>query len=153
MSQEFIKSLKVALSLDAIDFAKELFSSPSGFFIQIGADQFAKIKGGHDLINSDINALVKKPDVEYSLNADEFIRVKDVAAGMGCGVNKVGKLNLIGDDEKNFENAVHDRGYQVFEVRTPNGADVSKMLAACVVHSRKQEQSNTMNQKHGVSMR
>ncbi|ELP5898488.1 hypothetical protein QTV49_000362 [Vibrio vulnificus] len=153
MSQEFIKSLKIALSLDAIDFAKELFSSPSGFFIQIGEDKYAKIKGGNDLIYSDINALVKKPHVEYSLSADEFIRVKDVAAGMGCGVNKVGKLNLIGDDEKNFENAVNDRGYQVFEVRTPNGVDVSKMLAACVIHGRKQESKKTINQKYGSSMR
>lgn len=153
MRQEFIKSLKVALNLDAIDFAKDLFSSPSGFFIQIGSDQFAKIKGGHDLAKSDINGLVKKPNVEYSLSEEEFVRVRDVAAGMGCGVNKVGKLNLIGDDDKNFENTINDRGYQVFEVRTPNGVDVSKMLAACVVHSRKQEESINSNPMHGLSIR
>ncbi|KDM90844.1 hypothetical protein [Photobacterium galatheae] len=153
MNQDFIQSLKIAISLDSIDFAKDLFSSPSGFFIQFGEDQFAKIQGGNDLFHTDIHALVQNPNIEYSLSSSEFLRVKDVAAGMGCGVNKTGKINLIGDDEQNFENAKNDHGHQVFEVKSPNGVDISKMLAACVVHGRKEEHSNTNVAKSGMSMK
>jgi hypothetical protein len=144
MKQEFLDSLRLAISLDAIDFAKELFSSPSGFYIKVNDDKYAKVKGGHDLEFSDIQELVGKPPVEYYLNASEFRKTKSLASGMGCGVNNVGKLFRVDLNDfsgaSNFKNAMADKGMIAYEVRSPAGIDISKQLAANIIKLRRNEQ-------------
>lgn len=154
MKQEFLDSLRLAISLDAIDFAKGLFTSPSGFFIKVNDDKFAKIKGGHNLEFSDIQELVGKPPVEYYLNSSEFSKTKSLASGMGCGVNDVGKLFKVDVNdfggESNFKNAMADKGMVAYEVRSPDGVDISKQLAANIVKLRRKEQE--VNAKPSVKM-
>lgn len=141
MNKEFEKALNHALKMDSLEEMMKLFTSPSGFYIENGKGDFAKIQSIPNATMQDIAALVSKPKVEYQLNEDEFNRVKHVAFGMGCGINKAGRLAIV----KDLSDAMEDRGYQIHEVKTPNNRDISKVLHACVVHHRKQQQELGQN--------
>lgn len=141
MNKEFEKALNYALKMDSLEEMTKLFTSPSGFFIENGKGAFAKVQSIPNATVQDIVALVSKPKVEYQLNEDEFNRVRHVAFGMGCGINKGGRLAIV----KDLNDAMEDRGYQFHEIKAPNNRDISKMLHACVVHHRKQQQEHSQN--------
>lgn len=151
MKKEFIESLKIAISLDTIDFAKSLFSSPSGFFIKVNNDKFAKIQGRNSIDPTTLGNLVVKPPVEYYLSSSEFHETKSFASGMGCGVNRVGKLSRIDINDKvggtNFINAMNNKGMEVFEIRSPSNSDISKLLAANTIRLRKVQAENFATNK------
>ncbi|MCY9860955.1 hypothetical protein OTK49_00170 [Vibrio coralliirubri] len=136
MNKEFEKALNYALKMDSLDEMTKLFTSPSGFYIDNGKGGFAKIQSRLSVVVNDIADLVSKPQVEYQLTEEEFNRVRHVASGMGCAINKGGRLAVI----KDHNDAAEERGYQIHEVKTPNNRDISKVLHACVVHHRKQQQ-------------